>query len=275
MVVYMKKIFLVLLSAFYSCNLLFAQFSIGKSPSQLMIERSIIDGLYIVAQDYQLYDSTTGEKYGRNNHKQFNTVYSLGIGVEGRLITNERVSDPSKYDNLYEKYKLKYTATNSDLLVRHWNDSTFRMINIKDKLPAAKYFSNNQNISAEAGWLIIVSSSNSSRNNKVKITTYAKNIICDKDTLIDVSEWGADNVLGGFYMIPSYIKPGEIKFHIVSYLKEKHEDKWLLAQLKENNNEEEVKNDNRNNSTMDNSEDILTPVSSAKDKKKSTKIKKK
>lgn len=271
----MKKLLLYCIMTVCSCNCLFAQFSIGKSSSQLMIEKSIVNGLYIIAQDYQLCDSITGDKYGRNNNKQFNTIYSLGIGVNGRLITNDRVINPSKYDNQYEKYKSRYIPTNSDLVIRHWNDSTIKIQGVKDDLPKGMCFSDCESTNySETGWLVVASSSNSA-NKKAEFTAYVKNIRCDEDTLIDVSEWGVDNVLGGFYMIPSYEKPGEIKFQIVSFLKEKKDNKWIMSPLKNYSVEEKSRDCDTNISDNSASDDVLTPISSGKDKKKSTKTKKK
>lgn len=276
----MKKIIFIILALICYSNSVVAQLAVGKSASQLMIEKSVIDGLYIVAQDYQLCDTITGESYGRNNKEQFNTIYSIGIAINGKLVLNDRALNPHKYDNQFIKYKNFYKPINSNRKIRNWVDSEFSDFSITNDSLISRSFLNNEDIPKETGWLVTIFDNQNSNGQNLEISVYARDFICASDTTINVPDLSAEKILGGFYMIPTYDNPGEIKFIISGYLKEKANDKWVLSPISVDNTIKDTHEINSEENPLTSpSDDLLTPITENKtpltEKKKKPKTTKK
>lgn len=65
----------------------------------------IKDYLFILRQDYSLYDKKKKKYYGFNNEEQFGTTYSLGIKCNGYNIYMDEAIHPWVYDSKYDSFK--------------------------------------------------------------------------------------------------------------------------------------------------------------------------
>ena len=86
-----------------------------------MIER-IQKSMFILRQDYCLYDKRDDEYYGYDNNDFFGTTYSIGLKCKGFNILSDVAVRPWEYDDKYDKFKSKK-------LVPEITRSKYRFIN--------------------------------------------------------------------------------------------------------------------------------------------------
>ncbi|MGM9705018.1 MAG: hypothetical protein ACI3YB_03395 [Prevotella sp.] len=258
----MRKTILILFLAI-NCGLAKAQYHIGKSAYQLMMEKALNGAMCIVEQDYLVQDTVSGNYFGKNNKPQFNTIISLGVLANDKLILNERATNPSKFDPDFEKYIGKYKAALSTTRF-HFLDDTIKYT-YKDKKLQEGFVGLEicDPESTESGWIVFVTQSPNKQ--KFDITIYNKNYNCKSDTLIDSSEWNHRNLIGGFYIKPSYPVSGSIDLKLCGVLTSEKQGKWFLSPV---NIEKEEISENKTDVAVD--DDVLTPI---KDTSKNTKKK--
>ena len=99
----MKKcICIIALVAFHLAS--YAQWSqsIFNSPNQKMVEDAVKDGIILVRQNFQLKDTMTQQRYGRNHGDSFGSQYCIAAKVKSGLCVSKRFRNPWEYDDNYE-----------------------------------------------------------------------------------------------------------------------------------------------------------------------------
>ena len=77
----------------------------GRVGRNQLIEKSIIDGLFLIKQDFQLEDTTTGNRYNWGDAKEFGGAASFMVRYGEGFITTEQIYAPWNYDENYPQYK--------------------------------------------------------------------------------------------------------------------------------------------------------------------------
>lgn len=67
----------------------------------------IMNNLFILRQDYCLYDKRDDEYYGYDDNDFFGTTYSIGLKCKGFNILSDVAVRPWEYDDKYDKFKSK------------------------------------------------------------------------------------------------------------------------------------------------------------------------
>ena len=156
----MKKFLLILLSLFVSFSCTYAQIGdkpswwktgelrsdsttkksvtvIGTSMTKLdsTLQLFVKESLFILRQDYSLYDKRKKKFYGFNDQEQFGTTYSLGIKCKQFNVILDEAVRPWRYDENYLQFKsdkLMPVITASKYLLL--NDSITALYNNLDSI---------------------------------------------------------------------------------------------------------------------------------------------
>ena len=79
-------------------------FSFGSSRSTL-IEKAIVDGFFLIKQDFQLEDTTNGNRYNWEGGKEFGSSTSFMVKLTDGYITTNDILAPWDYDENYSQFK--------------------------------------------------------------------------------------------------------------------------------------------------------------------------
>ena len=83
--------------------------NIISTPPEIKIDTtslfSLRQHLFVLKQDYCLYDKRKKKLYGYNDKEQFGTTYSLGIKCNGYNVISNQAVEPWKYDEHYNEFK--------------------------------------------------------------------------------------------------------------------------------------------------------------------------
>lgn len=83
--------------------------NIINTPPEIKIDTvsllSLEQHMFVLKQDYCLYDKRKKKFYGYNDNEQFGTTYSFGIKCNGFNIITDQAVQPWKYDEHYNEFK--------------------------------------------------------------------------------------------------------------------------------------------------------------------------
>ena len=126
----MKKVVITIVLAF-SFNCAFAQLLHGllNSPNQQLVENAVKEGILLVKQEYQLLDTVTNTKYGRNHQEMFGIVYSMALKAEKRYIVTDEFLHPWRFDKQYaDLQNNEYKPIISKTQIKVISDSTLQTL---------------------------------------------------------------------------------------------------------------------------------------------------
>lgn len=82
--------------------------NVNKSVVKLNPDITIPEGVFILKQDYQLYDKENEDFFGSEDSDIFGTVYSVGFFYKRSMIVSDAGYRPWNYDSKFDEYRNKY-----------------------------------------------------------------------------------------------------------------------------------------------------------------------
>lgn len=246
----MKRILLVLITLGF-CNVADAQFSLGKSVGQQYVESAVKQGAFIVKQSFQVKSKDSGEIYGYKGEKFFGIQYSVGVMIDGgEVLITGRAAEPWAYDSNYIKYKEEYDGIMYTSEFALLSDvSTYDTLTISDGNVVAlvdgevyhavsptfggKGLVVDPELGEKNGWVVWVytkGGTDVAEGATVECSAYRLSVNVEKKgQKIDIEKpESVGNVIGGFYVVPSFSKVGTIEFHICGMLTDS-DSKWQIC----------------------------------------------
>lgn len=245
----MRKFLLASLSIFTFQTLVFAQWSqsMFNSPNQQMVEDAVRNGIILVCQDYQLRDTVSNQKYGRNHETHFGSVYSIAAKVMDALSVSNRFVRPWDYDINFTQYRnSQYQPVVSKTTFRALSDSTFSDLrysscNIRVLKDSVVYYVDSlshqdrgfivdHNKGEKDGWLVwaFVNDSTSVRRETISLVTYRHKVSLE-DGLHSYAikqPTVSGHILGGIYVCPTVTTIGTIEFLFEGLIVSDGQNRW-------------------------------------------------
>lgn len=275
----MRKVLFVSLAIIASQAFAFAQWSqsMFNSPNQQLVEDAVRNGIVLIRQDYQLRDTLTNQKYGRNHEAYFGTVYSIAAKVQNALSVSDKFVSPWEYDSNYEHYRSsQYQPIIFKTMIRELSDSTFTELqydnnNIRALKDGIVYYVDSlshpnrgfiidQSKGEKDGWLVWVCSSDTTQlsNASLSLVTYKyKATIEEGLTKYSVKRPTVSvGILGGIYVCPRTTTIGTVEFMFEGLIIPDGNDNWQFYAICGTN--DDLTNVSE---TTSEAENTLTPVS--------------
>lgn len=232
-----------------------SQYGLVSSSSQQMIEDALKGSIFIVEQQYQLQDTTSGGYFGRGGRQEFGTTVSLGVKVQGGYLYLDPAERPWEYDGNFERYRQSHRPVLYKTLFRELTDSlgtevaSFRTHQSRALIPDRFYHAVDPTpfegaglridgtAGTKKGWLIWVTSAGLEAPeahvvDPVDYVIYSKTLTLEADTLIynPGRPSTQQKVWGGIYVIPVRTALGQLSFELVGVMV-KTDDGWALLAL--------------------------------------------
>lgn len=274
----MKKIILLSLAFFAFQTILHAQWSqsIFNSPNQQLVEAAVRDGIILVRQDFQLCDTLTNQKYGRNHESNFGTVYSIAVKVQNALSVSNKFVRPWDFDGNYVQYRnSQYRPIISKTSIRSLSDSTFTDFqyenrNIRALKDSVVYFVDSlshekrgfiidHSKGEKDGWLVwaVINDSTNVENENISLVAYKYKISLEgglqKYSIGQPTISG--HILGGIYVCPIVTSIGTVEFMFEGLITSSDNVNWEFYVLCD-----DINNEGANAGTLDVAENALTPI---------------
>ncbi len=223
-----------------------------RSSNQQLIEDAIRSGLILYTHSYQLQDTTTLQKYGRNGQDDFGKSYSIGIRVKDGFVIADNALVPWLYDGNFDRYRNAYRPISHKGQLRVIRDTTVHDCNILNDIVESYHntpfhrvsfpcshdnhgFSIDTIPGSKAGWLVWIIS-----DNKIDIPDslhsesymiFKREMLVQHDSVkqtIDAPQT-EKKIWGGIYITPIQTDIGQISFFLTGILSKAEDDnKWLL-----------------------------------------------
>lgn len=218
-----------------------------KSNNQQILEDALKGAFVTVIQSYELCDTTTNERFGREGKSYFSQIPFLGIKTTKGLILEKEVITPWQLDDDFSKYEDEYLPILTETTFGARPSDSFMtstlpsLINSENTKPLKNFIcfrdSINQTFGLEVdslsglknGWIIWVSLSKDTQNDSIKLNPIRKDIeISDDGIPIKIDNpSGEDTIMGGIYIVPKQTKIGQISLFISGILSYS-DDEWLI-----------------------------------------------
>jgi hypothetical protein len=235
----MKKFIICILPLFIYSQL-FAQFNIGQSSNQHLIESAVKDGILIVKQEYALQNVETGKLFGRNNQTFFGISYSIALKLNGDFVGGQKLAAPWKTDPNYCEFadNAKYTPVITKTQYRKVEMNSFETLafdtaRVATIVPDYLYtwpdvkgdfgFQVDNTIGFKKGWLVWVTSSEGIQQQDsiaIELEIYRTEVDVVLDSVF--YEIKVPNIkkpiIGGFYILPVVSRIGQVTFDLVGTL---------------------------------------------------------
>lgn len=219
-----------------------------KSNNQQLIEQSVKGALVKVTRAYELCDTVTGDRYGRNGNESFNEIPYLGIAAGDVVLVDASSNEPWVNDELFTKYKGKYrpiaTATKVETLFAATDSvSTAKgiasdscatrqgLVEVRGAVAASNSLACDTVSGDKEGWIVWVTSKDGSLDaGNLSFSVIRKTVGQDDgETAATVEGPKSDEaVMGGFYVVPEFQKPGNIELKIAAVVL-RADDGWVLT----------------------------------------------
>lgn len=273
----MKKNVLILLTIFALPTILSAQWSqsLFNSSNQQLVETAVRDGIILVRQDFQLCDTLTNQKYGRNHELNFGTAYSIAVKVQDALSVSNEFVRPWEFDGNFIPYRnSQYRPIISKTSIRSLSDSTFMdfqydIRNVRALKDSVVYFIDSlshdkrgfiiDRIKGEKdGWLVwaVVNDSANVEKENISLVTYKLKMTLEEGLRKYTIEQPAisGHILGGIYVCPVVTSIGTIEFMFEGLIVSNDNVNWAFYAICD-------ETDNINGiATSDNLSNELTPI---------------
>ena len=218
-----------------------------KATSSDSIYREIImNNLFVLRQDYSLYDKRDDEYYGLDDNDFFGTTYSIGLKCKGFNILTDVAIRPWEYDGNYENFKSKKLVPEiTSSKYRFVNDSTSHRFTQSDtvittnrKIKEDSYYSSAPFIKSQEGfilntqdtcktgilvWIIIEKGRIESADMKVNFDF--SSFETEMFGSVSVTPPANKKVIGGLFITKS--QETDIPFHLAGLLSQK-DNSWVL-----------------------------------------------
>lgn len=209
-----------------------------RSNNQQILEEALRGAFVTLVQSYELCDSITNERFGREGKPYFSRIPFLGIETTKGLIAEKNIITPWLIDGDFKKYEGRYLP----ILTETSFEAVQSVAPIRDHIPPLINSDNTnhlkdficfndsivQNFGLEVdslagtknGWIIWVSSSDDIKTESIKLNPIKKDIEINYEGLpiqIDTPT-GEESIIGGIYITPSQSKPGQLNLLITGIL---------------------------------------------------------
>lgn len=247
----MKKllIILILLMPFFAGAQIFKMMT---TPNQAIIKDAVNGGIFIVAQHYQLEDTVSGQRYGRNGGNNFGCSYSLGIKLNNKLCLNIDAIAPWEQDDNFNRYRGAYRPVCTETTYKELNDSTFSTLSIDynciDEIAdSALYeitdtatfdglgFECDSVAGQKEGWLVWlvadkpITSADSVMSTDMIITRYQLSASA-QDRIHEVNKPSTvKHVWGGIFVVPQQTAIGQLTFRLCGIMQKTDNDNWQIT----------------------------------------------
>lgn len=223
-----------------------------RSTNQQLIEDAIRSGLQLYTHSYQLQDTTTNLKYGRNGQDDFGKGYFIGIRVKDGFIITENALAPWLCDVNYNRYRNAYRPISHKGQIRGLRDTTIYdcgiLNNVVESYPNTPFHrvrspfqSDNWGFcldtapGSKAGWFVWILSDNTIDTlDSLHCESY---MIFKREMLVphDSVKQTVDapltdkNIWGGIYVTPIQTDIGQISLLLTGIMAKSEDDnQWLL-----------------------------------------------
>lgn len=210
-----------------------------RSNNQQILEDAIKGSFIKVIQSYELCDTTSNERFGREGNSYFSQIPYLGIETSNGLILPAEALTPWSKDEDFIKYEGKYkpllTETNFqalDLLAPSRENvpsliDTNNTINMNGYVCFNDSLTDNIGLMVDSipgqknGWLIWATSPKTfNQSDSIKVISIRRDInISDNASPITIEKPNTeDEIIGGIYIVPVHSKIGQINLYISGIL---------------------------------------------------------
>ena len=223
-----------------------------STPNQAIIKEAVKDGICIIAQNYQLEDSVSGQRYGRNGANNFGCSYSLCIKLKNGLCLNIDALTPWENDANYNRYRGQYSPINTETQYKELNDSCFISVSLPDMNSINEIsdsllyeltdtvtfdgmgFERDSIAGNKDGWLVWVVADRpiteaDSATTDMIITKYG----IDASPHYRIHEVNKPatpkHVWGGIFVVPQQTAIGQLTFRLCGVMLNRETDKWVIV----------------------------------------------
>lgn len=223
-----------------------------STPNQAIIKEAVKDGICIIAQNYQLEDSVSGQRYGRNGANNFGCSYSLCIKLKNGLCLNIDALTPWENDVNYNRYRGQYSPINTETQYKELNDSCFISVSLLDMNSINEIsdsllyeltdtvtfdgmgFERDSIAGNKDGWLVWVVADRpiteaDSATTDMIITKYG----IDASPHYRIHEVNKPatpkHVWGGIFVVPQQTAIGQLTFRLCGVMLNRETDKWVIV----------------------------------------------
>lgn len=219
-----------------------------RSNNQQILEDAIKGSFIKVVQSYELCDTTSNERFGREGNSYFSQIPYLGIETSEGLILPIEALTPWCKDEDFAKYEGKYkpllTETNFqalDLLAPS-RENVPSLIDSNNTIDMNRFVCFNDSVTdnlgllvdsipgQKTGWLIWATSPKTfNQSDSIKVISIRRDIsIPDNASPITVEKPNTeDEIIGGIYIVPVQTKIGQINLYISGILN-LNENEWEI-----------------------------------------------
>ena len=222
-----------------------------RSSNQQLIEDAICSGLVLYTHSYQLQDTTTLQRYGRNGQDDFGKSNSLAIKVKDGFIVNNTALTPWLFDSNFDRFRNEYRPISHKVRMREIRDTTicdcqvlneniysynntpFHRVTCSDTTNRLG-FSLDTIPGKKTGWMVwvmsdeAIDSSDSLHSETYMI--YKKEFTFNPDTVrhtIDLPQTDK-HIWGGIYIIPKQTDIGQMTFFLSGIANQEDSGEWAL-----------------------------------------------
>lgn len=206
-----------------------------RSNNQQILEEAIKGSFIKVIQSYELCDTSSNERFGREGNSYFNRIPFLGIETSKGLILPKSIINPWEVDEDFKKYEQQYKPllTETSFLALKvmapscenvpqllntentkpcngfvcYNDSSIKNIGLEiDSLPGPK-----------TGWLIWVTAPKDfAQTDSIKLISVRKDLdALENSEPIKIETPNVEDlILGGIYVLPIQTKIGQLNIYL-------------------------------------------------------------
>ena len=207
-----------------------------KSDNQRLVEMALKGCIIEVVQKYELSDTISGKRFGRNEKDFFNSVSFACVPTDKGLVCPLDIMVPWRNDSDFSKYigKYKPVLKSSEFTI---NDSlivvdscTFLNYSIKkdssyiictDNIDEMPHFSVDSVPGKKKGWCVWISQTDKDKQKngeKYELRCIYKELelAYGKDLLLKAPS--SDNIIGGFYIVPRVETLGRLSFMFSGFM---------------------------------------------------------
>lgn len=218
-----------------------------RSNNQQILEDALKGAFVSIIQSYELCDSATNERFGREGKSYFSRIPFLGIETTNGLITENRIITPWQLDEDFKKYEGKYIPVltestfealdsetqfrlNAPALI---NSENSRQLNgfvcFNDSTEQTQGLEVDSTAGLKNGWVIWVSSTKNNEDGNIKLCPIRRDIeISEEGTPINIeAPTDEDTIIGGIYVIPVQKKIGQVNL-LISGVLYSSDDEWQI-----------------------------------------------
>ena len=268
-----------------------------KLGSDALVEDAVKEAIVVVEPNYCIQDVETNEKYGRNGKSYFNVLQFVGCKTDKGVIMGESVICPWTVDKHFDKYKkggkyrplldnnlvVKSSASdkadtlNVESHLTYNNDSTLVCVSSGcENIDGLNISDENKQTLNWLVWLKNTSDKEIEEPSDLGCTIVKKNIESTTGQMVVEAPIDSKAYLGGLYVSSKVIGMGLVEFSVSGFIVKK-DGKWMVKlidgetfSVKATDAEKEIAAPEPGDTDED-----LTPVTPAKERKKKTKASKK